>query len=79
MSLNKRGSVGAGETDFLHGVLPCPAVQPFGQQLLQLQQFEVGLLVLLTEVEDDPQPLQQLLQTLLRTRLSGLGQVLFSA
>lgn len=54
-----------------------PAVQPRRQLVLQLQQFEVRLWVLVTEQEDDLQPLQQLLQILLCTSLSGLGQVLF--
>lgn len=55
-----------------------PAVQPCSQQLLQLLQFQVGLLVLVTEEEDDLEPLHQLLQTLLCTRLSRLCQVLYS-
>lgn len=67
-----------GNTDSVHGVLSLPAVQPRRQQLLQLQQLQVGLWVLVAEVEDDLQPLHQLLQTLLCTRLSCLGQVLFS-
>lgn len=64
------------KTDFLYGVLFFPAVQPCSQQLLQLLQFEVGLQVLVTEVEDDLQPPEQLLQTWLCARLSCLLQVL---
>lgn len=66
-------------TDFLHCLLSFPAEQPFSQQLLQLQEFKVGFLVLLTQVEDDLQPLQQLPQALIFAFLSRLGQVLFSA
>lgn len=64
-------------TDFLCGVLSFLAVQPCSQQLLQLQQFEVRLLVFVTEVEDELQSLHQLLQILLCTHRSCLGQVRF--
>lgn len=64
-------------TDSVQGVLSLPALQPHIQQLLQLQQFQVTFWVPLTQVKDDLQPLQQLLQNLLRTRLGCLAQILF--
>lgn len=64
-------------TDFVTGVFVFPALQPRGHQLLQLQQFQVWLLVLVTEEEDDLQRLHQLLQTLFCIHLGCLGQVLW--
>lgn len=63
--------------EFLRDTPPLPAMQPRSQQLLQLQQFEVGLWVLVTEVEDDLQPPHQLLQPQLCAHLGCLDHVLF--
>lgn len=64
------------KTDSVLGSLSFPAVQPHGQLVLQLQQSEVRLWVLVTEEEDDLQPLQQMLHSLLCTCLGCVGQVL---
>lgn len=68
----------AKNTDSVLGRLSFPAVQPHGQLVLQLQQSEVCLWVLVTEEEDDLQPLQQMLHILLRTCVSCVGQVLLN-
>lgn len=66
-------------TNSVRRVSSLPAVQPRTELLLQLQQFQVGFWVLVTEEEDDLQPLHQLLQAGLCTHLGCLGQVLFMA
>lgn len=66
-------------TNSVRRVSSLPAMQPCRELLLQLQQLQVGFWVLVTEEEDDLQPLHQLLHTVLCAHLGCLAQVLFRA
>lgn len=61
-------------TDFVGGA-SAAAVQPLWQLLLQLQEFQVALWALLTDVEDDLKPFKQLPQNLHSAQLNSLAQV----